>query len=83
MASMQSGLVPQLKHQDFVETNMTGDIRKSFESLLKNGEYAEAERLLNEFIEQHPEDREAKVLFGTCRMLQGDTEFIISVVPCS
>ena len=53
---------------------MTDDIRKSFESLLKKGEYAEAEKQLNEFIEQHPEDREAKMLFGTCRMLQGDTE---------
>ena len=53
---------------------MTDDIRKSFESLLKKGEYAEAEKQLNEFIELHPEDREAKMLFGTCRMLQGDTE---------
>ena len=48
--------------------------KHSFETLIKNGEYAEAEKHLNEFIELHPEDREAKMLFGTCRMLQGDTE---------
>ena len=53
---------------------MTDDVRKNFDILLKCGEYAEAERLLNWFIEQHPEDREAKMLLGTCRMRHGDTE---------
>ena len=53
---------------------MERNLLKRFESMLKNGEYAEAEKQLNDFIEQYPDDREAKMLFGTCRMLQGDTE---------
>ena len=48
-------------------------VLKSFESMLKNGDYAEAEALLKKFMELNPEDREAKMLYGTCRLLQGDT----------
>ena len=53
---------------------MTDDLRKSFEKLLKNGDYAEAEMLLKQFMKVEPKDRDAKMLYGTCRMLQGDTE---------
>lgn len=53
---------------------MTDDLRKSFEMLLKNGDYVKAESELKKFMTLEPEDRDAKMLYGTCRMLQGDTE---------
>ena len=49
-------------------------LKKSFEVLLKNGEYAEAEKLLIPYMKENPEDWDAKLLYGTCRMMQGDTE---------
>ena len=49
-------------------------LKKSFEVLLKNGEYAEAEKLLIPYMKENPEDWEAKLFYGTCRMMQGDTE---------
>lgn len=53
---------------------MTGALKKSFEVLLKNGEYAEAEKLLVPYMQDNPDDWDAKLLYGTCRMMQGDTE---------
>ena len=53
---------------------MTDELRKSFETLLKNGDYVKAEAELIKFMKLEPEDRDAKMLYGTCRMLQGDTE---------
>jgi len=53
---------------------MNDDLRKSFEMLLKNGDYVKAETELIKFMKLEPEDRDAKMLYGTCRMLQGDTE---------
>ena len=53
---------------------MKEDLKKSFESLLKNGEYAEAEKLLVPYMKDNPDDWDAKLLYGTCRMMQGDTE---------
>lgn len=53
---------------------MTADLKKSFEFLLKNGEYAEAEKLLIPYMKDNPDDWEAKLLYGTCRMMQGDAE---------
>lgn len=49
-------------------------LKKSFEVLLKNGEYAEAEKLLIPYMKENPEDWDAKLLYGTCRMMQGDSE---------
>ena len=61
------------------EITMYGDIMKdalkhSFEVLLKNGEYAEAEKLLVPYMKENPDDWDAKLLYGTCRMMQGDAE---------
>ena len=53
---------------------MTESLTKSFEILLKNGEYAEAEKLLVPYMQDNPDDWDAKLLYGTCRMMQGDTE---------
>ena len=53
---------------------MTESLTKSFEILLKNGEYAEAEKLLVSYMQDNPDDWDAKLLYGTCRMMQGDTE---------
>ena len=53
---------------------MNDALKKSFENLLKNGEYAEAEKLLVPYMKDNPEDWDAKLLYGTCRMMQGDTE---------
>ena len=53
---------------------MDEKLLKSFESMLKKGNYAEIEPLLKEFAALNPEDWEAKMLYGTCRLLQGDTE---------
>ena len=52
---------------------MNGKLRENFESMLKKGDYAQAESLLKEYVELDPDDRDAKMLYGTCRMLQGDT----------
>ena len=49
-------------------------LKKSFEVLLKNGKYAEAEKLLILYMKENPEDYDAKLLYGTCRMMQGDSE---------
>ena len=49
-------------------------LKKSFEILLKNGEYAEAEKLLILYMKENPEDWDAKLLYGTCHMMQGDSE---------
>ena len=53
---------------------MNDVLKKSFENLLKNGEYAEAEKLLVPYMKENPEDWDAKLLYGTCRMMQGDSE---------
>lgn len=53
---------------------MQDDLKKSFETLIKDGEYAEAEKLLVEFMQDNPDDWDAKLLYGTCRMMQGDAE---------
>lgn len=53
---------------------MTESLTKSFEILLKNGEYAEAEKLLVPYMQDNPDDWDAKLLYGTCCMMQGDTE---------
>lgn len=53
---------------------MDEKLLKSFESMLKKGNYAEIEPLLKEFAALNPEDWEAKMLYGTCRLLQGDAE---------
>lgn len=53
---------------------MKDELKKNFESLLKNGGYAEAEKLLVPYMKENPEDWDAKLLYGTCRMMQGDTE---------
>ncbi len=53
---------------------MEEKLLKSFESMLKKGNYAEIEHLLKEFAVLNPEDWEAKMLYGTCRLLQGDAE---------
>ena len=53
---------------------MDEKLLKSFESMLKKGNYAGIEPLLKEFAALNPEDWEAKMLYGTCRLLQGDTE---------
>ena len=53
---------------------MTENIKKSFEKMLKDGNYAEAESLLKNAMELEPGNWEAKMLYGTCRLLQGDTE---------
>ncbi len=53
---------------------MKDELKKNFESLLKNGEYAEAEKLLVPYMKDNPDDWEAKLFYGTCRMMQGDTE---------
>lgn len=49
-------------------------LKHSFEVLLKNGEYAEAEKLLVPYMKENPDDWDAKLLYGTCRMMQGDAE---------
>ena len=49
-------------------------LKKSFETLIKDGEYAEAEKLLVEFMQDNPDDWDAKLLYGTCRMMQGDSK---------
>ena len=49
-------------------------LKKSFEVLLKNGEYAEAEKLLVPYMKENPDDWDAKLLYGTCRMMQGDAD---------
>lgn len=53
---------------------MKDELKKNFEELLKNGGYAEAEKQLKEFMQENPEDMDAKLLYGTCRMMQGDAE---------
>ncbi len=53
---------------------MTQKLKQDIEVLLKNGEYAEAEKLLEQITKANPKDWEAKLLFGTCRMMQGDVE---------
>ena len=53
---------------------MREELRRNFEEMLKNGDHAEAEIELKRIMEQAPDDRDAKMLYGTCRMLQGDTE---------
>ena len=53
---------------------MQDDLKKSFETLIKDGEYAEAEKLLVEFMQDNPDDWDAKLLYGTCRMMQGDSK---------
>ena len=53
---------------------MKEDLKKSFEVLLTNGEYAEAEKLLVPYMQENPDDWDAKLLYGTCRMMQGDSE---------
>lgn len=53
---------------------MQDELKKNFESLLKNGEYAEAEKLLVPYMKENPDDWDAKLLYGTCRMMQGDAE---------
>lgn len=53
---------------------MKESLKKSFEVLLKNGEYAEAEKLLVLYLKENPDDRDAKLLYGTCRMMQGDAD---------
>lgn len=53
---------------------MKEEVKKNFEELLKNGGYAEAEKQLKEFMQENPEDMDAKLLYGTCRMMQGDAE---------
>ena len=53
---------------------MNSALKKSFETLLKNREYAEAEKLLVPYMKENPEDWDAKLLYGTCRMMQGDAE---------
>ena len=47
---------------------------KEIEALFKEGKYAEAEEQLKRTLEANPDDRQVKMLYGTCRMLQGDTE---------
>ena len=53
---------------------MKEEVKKNFEELLLNGGYAEAEKQLKEFMQENPEDMDAKLLYGTCRMMQGDAE---------
>ena len=53
---------------------MKDALKHSFEVLLKNGEYAEAEKLLVPYMKENPDDWDAKLLYGTCRMMQGDAE---------
>ena len=53
---------------------MQDDLKKSFETLIKDGEYAEAEKLLVPYMKENPDDWDAKLLYGTCRMMQGDAE---------
>ena len=53
---------------------MKDKLKKSVESLLKNGEYAEAEKLLVPYMKENPDDWDAKLLYGTCRMMQGDAD---------
>ena len=52
---------------------MTDDLKKNFEDLLKKGEYAEADKLLVAYMKESPKDLDAKLLYGTCRMMQGDS----------
>ena len=52
---------------------MTADLKKNFEDLLKKGEYAEADKLLVAYMKESPKDLDAKMLYGTCRMMQGDS----------
>ena len=53
---------------------MKDALKHSFEVLLKNGEYVEAEKLLVPYMKENPDDWDAKLLYGTCRMMQGDAE---------
>ena len=53
---------------------MNDALKKSFETLLKNGEYAEAENLLVLYMKDNPDDWDAKLFYGTCRMMQGDAD---------
>ena len=52
---------------------MKDDLKKNFEDLLKKGEYAEADKLLVAYMKESPKDLDAKMLYGTCRMMQGDS----------
>lgn len=52
---------------------MKDDLKKNFEDLLKKGEYAEADKLLVAYMKESPKDLDAKLLYGTCRMMQGDS----------
>lgn len=52
---------------------MNDDLKKNFEDLLKKGEYAEADKLLVAYMKESPKDLDAKMLYGTCRMMQGDS----------
>ncbi len=52
---------------------MKDDLKKKFEDLLKKGEYAEADKLLVAYMKESPKDLDAKMLYGTCRMMQGDS----------
>ena len=52
---------------------MKDDLKKNFEDLLKKGEYVEADKLLVAYMKESPKDLDAKMLYGTCRMMQGDS----------
>ena len=53
---------------------MENTLKKTVENLIQNREYAEAEKQLVEFMRDNPDDIDAKLLYGTCRMMQGDSE---------
>jgi len=45
-----------------------------FKSLMNDGKYDEAEQKLRQIMEASPDDWKARMLFGTCRKLQGDED---------
>ena len=53
---------------------MENTLKKTVENLIQNREYAEAEKQLVEFMRDNPDDIDAKLLYGTCRMMQGDSK---------
>ncbi len=53
---------------------MNKALKKRLEKMLKNGDCFEVEKILSEQLITTPDDWEAKLLYGTCKMMQGDVE---------
>ena len=53
---------------------MTENQIKIIEELIKKQDYDKAESLLNKLLQVVPDDWQGKLLMGTCKLLQGDTE---------